>query len=79
MFFPLPTNKVLSFQQVEENLKTPKLAETEPEQAKARLKELRGYVVSYPTEFLRDEDLKPKISQGVGVSTVLVCLCHSRG
>ncbi|GAU91128.1 hypothetical protein RvY_03443 [Ramazzottius varieornatus] len=67
VFFPLPTNKVLTFQQVEENLKTAKLAETDPEQAKARLKELRGYVVSYPTEFLRDEDLKPKISQGVGL------------
>lgn len=58
IFRCFPSNKIRSFDRVESFVAEPQLRNTDPEKAKDLLKEIQGFIVEFPIDFLHDEDLR---------------------
>ncbi|MPC23114.1 Phospholipase D2 [Portunus trituberculatus] len=61
VFSCYPCNSATTFNDLEQLRTTPTLAEVNPADAKAKLKEVQGHLVLFPLEFLKDEMLKPGV------------------
>ena len=59
VFACIPTDAVLSLQQLVEYQKLPKLAHTDPDKARTYLAKVRGHLVLLPLQFLAKENLLP--------------------
>ncbi|XP_042214753.1 phospholipase D1-like isoform X2 [Homarus americanus] len=59
VFSCYPCNSAKTFEDVDKLRSATTLAEVNPTEAQARLKEIQGHLVQFPLDFLKDEVLKP--------------------
>ncbi|GFY00693.1 phospholipase D1 [Trichonephila clavipes] len=62
VFHCLPSDKMLSFRDLRDYQMLPTLADSDPEQARKKLKDIRGYLVVFPFFFLCKEKLALALS-----------------
>ncbi|CAF1300984.1 unnamed protein product, partial [Didymodactylos carnosus] len=62
VFLALPSDRVRLITRDKEYLDTPKMADTDPERAYQRLKEIKGLVVEIPLYFRHEENFMPSIT-----------------
>lgn len=55
----MPTDAVLTLHQLRDHDKKPKLADTDPDEAKVLLDRVRGHLVLLPLQFLSNDNLTP--------------------
>ncbi|GFS13250.1 phospholipase D1 [Elysia marginata] len=63
VFKCLPTDNVQNYAQLRQYQSTPPLAQTNPDAAMTWLQKVKGYLVLTPLQFLREENLTPKVGQ----------------
>ncbi|XP_076444985.1 LOW QUALITY PROTEIN: phospholipase D1-like [Babylonia areolata] len=63
VFRCLPTDQVLTFQQLRDYNANPNLATSNPEEALTQLAKVKGHLVLMPLQFLKEESLAPKMGQ----------------
>eukprot|EP00062_Callorhinchus_milii_P024898 gi/632985296/ref/XP_007909600.1/ PREDICTED: phospholipase D2 isoform X1 [Callorhinchus milii] len=67
VFGCLPSNSVRSLSMLRDFVSTPVLAAEDPEQAREKLKSIRGFLVQYPLFFLCEEYLLPPLNSKEGM------------
>ncbi|CAF0819823.1 unnamed protein product [Adineta steineri] len=72
VFNTLPTNRVREFAQVESYVGRPKLKQTDPLSAHEKCKQIQGFIVEFPLEFLADDVLMPKWNTSEGMAPILL-------
>jgi len=72
VFNTLPTNRVRNFSEVYEYTGQSKLKETDPLTAHEKCKQIQGFVVEFPLEFLADDYLMPKWNTSEGMAPILL-------
>ncbi|CAF4895451.1 unnamed protein product, partial [Rotaria sp. Silwood1] len=77
VFNTLPTNRVRTFIEVTEYTQKSKLRDTDPLAAHKKCKQIKGFVVEFPLEYVADDVLIPKWTTKEGQSTpVLDYYCN---
>ncbi|CAF1294151.1 unnamed protein product [Rotaria sordida] len=66
VFNSLPTNQIRRFADVEAYEKRSKLKETDPQTAHDKCKEIQGFIVEFPIEYLADDVIMPKWNTSAG-------------
>ncbi|CAF3996900.1 unnamed protein product [Rotaria sordida] len=72
VFNTLPTNHIKKFVEVEDYVQRPKLKETDPLTAHEKCKQIKGFVVEFPLEFLADDVLMPGWTTSEGMAPILL-------
>ncbi|CAF4827457.1 unnamed protein product, partial [Rotaria sp. Silwood1] len=72
VFNTLPTNRVKTFTEVENYVQPPKLRDTDPLTAHEKCKQIKGFVVEFPLEFLADDFLMPNWTTSEGIAPILL-------
>ncbi|XP_038048919.1 phospholipase D1-like [Patiria miniata] len=68
VFRCLPSNSVTSSAAVHEYKKVTPLCKTDPKAALQLLKDIQGYITWIPLDFLKDENLQPKLTSQEGIA-----------
>ncbi|CAF0767503.1 unnamed protein product [Adineta ricciae] len=68
VFNTVPTNKIRRFADIEEYNKQSKLKETDPHTAYDKCKQIQGFLVEFPIDFLADDNIKPKWNTQEGIA-----------
>ncbi|UJR34309.1 hypothetical protein I4U23_021712 [Adineta vaga] len=72
VFNTLPTNNIRLFTEVEGYTQKPKFKETDPLAAHEKCKQIKGFVVQFPLDFLADDVLMPKWNTSEGMAPILL-------
>ncbi|CAF3547959.1 unnamed protein product [Rotaria socialis] len=72
VFSTLPSNQVRTFVDVETYAQRPKLKETDPLTAHEKCKQIKGFIVECPLEFLVDDVLMPRWNTSEGMAPILL-------
>ena len=64
----MPSNSVTSSTALQEFKKVTPLSKTDPKAALVLLKNIRGYITWIPLDFLKDENLQPKLTSQEGIA-----------
>ncbi|CAF4014666.1 unnamed protein product [Adineta steineri] len=72
VFNTIPTNQVRQYDDIEAYSQRPSLKDTDPQTAYNKCKQIQGFIVEFPIEFLTDDSIMPKLitSQGVAPSSL---------
>lgn len=57
----IPCDTIKSFEKLKEHKRLISMSISNPEEAKAELLKIKGYIVLYPSRFLEFEDLTPPL------------------
>ena len=68
MFKCVPTDSAQTLATLAEYRRTPGLCKTDPDKARKELKDIQGFLVWIPLQFLSGEDLQPKITTQEGIA-----------
>lgn len=72
VFNTLPTNKIQNFLQIEDYVQKDKLRDTHPHEAHDQCKQIQGFIVEFPLNFLGDDVLLPKWNTSEGMAPILL-------
>ncbi len=72
VFRCLPTDEVFSFDSLPDYAKRIRIAESQPKVAKEILKDVRGHLVLFPTKFLCESSLEPRLMTQEGLAPTLI-------
>ncbi|CAM4837439.1 unnamed protein product [Rotaria magnacalcarata] len=72
VFSTLPSNQVKTFVGVEKYAQRPKLKETDPLTKHEKCKQIKGFIVECPLEFLADGVLMPRWNTSEGMAPILL-------
>ncbi|UJR32480.1 hypothetical protein I4U23_019942 [Adineta vaga] len=68
VFNAVPTNQIRRFADIEAYNKRSKLKETDPYTAHDKCKQIQGFIVEFPIDFLADDVIKPKWNTSEGIA-----------
>ncbi|CAF1045451.1 unnamed protein product [Adineta steineri] len=70
VFNSIPTNKIRKFVDVEPYKEKSKLKETDPKTAHEKCKQIQGFIVEFPIDFLADDMTMPKWTTSEGMAPI---------